>query len=104
MPCTDDASGDTGDRRASFGCAASATVPALLEREDGTLVAWYRFLYAPRTGGAYDSHHRTAGIVGRARRRGSSVAVRGTGAAAGDGPAHGRDPSRCRRGPRGAVP
>src|SRR5262245_59268833 len=27
---------------------------------DSTLVAWYRFLYAPRTGGAYDSHHRTA--------------------------------------------
>src|SRR6516165_6770638 len=26
MPCTDDASGDTGDRRSSFGCAASATV------------------------------------------------------------------------------
>jgi hypothetical protein len=33
-------------------------------------VAWYRSLYAPRTGGAYDSHHRTAGIAGRARRRG----------------------------------
>src|SRR6516165_6336194 len=26
MPCTDDPSGDTGDRRSSFGCAASATV------------------------------------------------------------------------------
>src|SRR5215831_5209930 len=26
MPCTDDASGDTGDRRSSFGCAASAAV------------------------------------------------------------------------------
>src|SRR6516165_12470914 len=25
--------------------------PALLGREDCTLVAWYRFLYAPRTGG-----------------------------------------------------
>src|SRR5262249_57355898 len=34
----------------------------LLEREDDTLVAWYRSLYAPRAGGAYDSHHRTAGI------------------------------------------
>src|SRR6516225_3401062 len=38
----------------------------LLEREDCTLVAWYRSLCAPRTGGAYDSHHRTAGIAGRA--------------------------------------
>src|SRR5262249_563109 len=36
----------------------------LLEREDDTLVAWYRSIYAPRTGGAYDSHHRTAGIAG----------------------------------------
>src|SRR6516165_4535918 len=26
MPCTDDASGDTGDRRSCFGCAASAAV------------------------------------------------------------------------------
>src|SRR5262249_43692132 len=25
--------------------------PALLQRQDCTLVAWYRFLYAPRTGG-----------------------------------------------------
>ena len=41
--------------------------PALLEREDCTLAAWYRSLYAPRTGGAYDSHHRTAGIAGCAR-------------------------------------
>src|SRR6516225_8089491 len=32
--------------------------PALLERQDYTLVTWYRSLYAPRTGGAYDSHHR----------------------------------------------
>src|SRR5215475_7769369 len=37
--------------------------------------------YAPRTGGAYDSHHRTAGIAGRTRRRGGSVAARGAGAA-----------------------
>jgi hypothetical protein len=41
--------------------------PARLQRQDCTLVAWYRFLYAPRTGGAYDSHHRTAGIAGRTR-------------------------------------
>src|SRR5215831_9335916 len=47
---------------------------------DSTLVAWYRSLYAPRTGGAYDSHHRTAGIAGR-RRRGR-VAARGARTAA----------------------
>ena len=35
-------------------------------------MAWYRSLYAPRTGGAYDSHHQTAGIAGRTRRRGRS--------------------------------
>jgi len=29
-------------------------------------VAWYRCIYAPRTGGAHDSHHRTAGIAGAA--------------------------------------
>src|SRR5262249_35798787 len=57
--------------------------PALLEREDCTLVAWYRFLYAPRTGGAYDSHHRTAGIAGRTRRRCCCVAAGGARAAAG---------------------
>jgi hypothetical protein len=50
--------------------------PAHLEREDCTLVVWYRSLYAPRTGGAYDSHHRTAGIAGCTRRRGG-VAARG---------------------------
>src|SRR5262249_33945391 len=37
---------------------------------DSTLVAWYRPLYAPRTGGAYDSHRWTTGIAGRTRRRG----------------------------------
>ena len=46
--------------------------PALLEREDGTLVAWYRCLYAPRTG--YDSHHGTAGLAGRTRGRGRLAA------------------------------
>src|SRR6516165_1084698 len=29
--------------------------------------------------GAYDSHHRTAGIAGRTRRRGGGVAARGVG-------------------------
>src|SRR5262249_60408577 len=43
-----------------------------------------RSLYAPRAGGAYDSHHRTAGIAGRTRRRGGGVAARGGRAAAGD--------------------
>jgi hypothetical protein len=32
------------------------------------------FRYAPRTGGAHDGHHRTAGIAGRTRRRGGRVA------------------------------
>src|SRR5215467_1044030 len=44
---------------------------------DSTLVAWYPSVYAPRTGGAYDSHHRTAGIAGRTRRRGCRMAARG---------------------------
>jgi len=51
--------------------------PALLERKDGTLVAWYCCVYAPRTGGAYDSQHRTAGIAGRTRQRGGGAAARG---------------------------
>src|SRR5262249_16290012 len=65
----------------------AASVPALLEREDCTRVAWYPSLYAPRTGGADDSHHRTAGIADRARRRGG-VAARGTRAAAEADAAH----------------
>src|SRR5262249_56758919 len=48
---------------------------------DSTPMAWYRSLYAPRTGGAYDSHHRTAGVAGRARRRGGWVAAGGARAA-----------------------
>ena len=55
----------------------------LFEREDCTLKAWYPFLYAPRAGGAYDSHHRTAEIAGCTRRRGG-VAARGARAAAGN--------------------
>src|SRR5262245_26793298 len=54
------------------------------EREDCTLVAWYGYLCAPRAGGAYDSHHRTAGIAGRIWRCGCRVAARGTRAAAGE--------------------
>ena len=41
-------------------------------------ISWYPSLYAPRTGGAYDSHHRTAGIAGRARRRGGCVRAQQT--------------------------
>src|SRR6516165_12578170 len=62
--------------------------PALIERQDCTLVVWYRSLYAPRTGGAYDSHHRTAEIAGFTRRRGGRVAARGARAAAGAQAAH----------------
>ena len=36
---------------------------------DSTLVPWYSSPYAPRTGGAYDSHHRTARIASCTRRR-----------------------------------
>src|SRR5262245_15826791 len=54
------------------------------DREDCTPMAWYPSLYAPRTGGAYDSHHRTAGIAGRTRRRGSNLAACGARAEAGD--------------------
>jgi putative ABC transport system substrate-binding protein len=54
-------------------------VPAngLFQTEDCTPMAWYRCVYAPRAGGAHDSHHRTAGIAGRTRRRGGVVANRG---------------------------
>src|SRR5262245_61923635 len=48
---------------------------------------WWRGIVAfmhPRTGGAHDSHHRTAGIAGRTWRRGCRVAARGAGAAGGD--------------------
>src|SRR5262249_56855369 len=61
---------------------------ALLERQDYTVVACYRSIYAPRTGGAYDSHHRTEGIAGCTRRRGCRVAARGARAAAGEGADH----------------
>src|SRR5262245_21485606 len=62
---------------------APRAVPALFEREkDSTLAAWYSCFYAPRTGGAYDSHHRTAEVAGRTRRRGGRVAARGARAAA----------------------
>src|SRR5262249_28642235 len=78
----------TAPRRSEAGapqclaCAPPAPGPAWLG--DSTLVPWYGSIYAPRTGGAYDSHHRTAGIVGRAPgRRCRRLAARGTRAAAG---------------------
>src|SRR5215472_2947521 len=52
-----------------------------LHREDCTLVTWYPSVYAPRAGGAYDSHHRTAGIAGRTWRCGGGMAACGAGAA-----------------------
>src|SRR5215831_11957325 len=61
---------------------ATSILPSL-ERQDYTAVAWYPSLYAPRTG-AYDSHHRTAGIAGCTRRRGGRVAAHGARAAARD--------------------
>src|SRR6516162_5196879 len=78
VPCADSSlpSPALGERRCErAGCRAV---------RDCTLVAWYRSRYAPRAGGAYDSHHRTAGIAGRTRRRGSRVAARGARAAGGD--------------------
>src|SRR6516164_6696319 len=56
---------------------SSATEKQKFAVRDSALVAWYRSVYAPRTAGAYDSHHRTAGIAGRTRRRGCRVAARG---------------------------
>src|SRR5215471_8179018 len=56
---------------------------------DSTLVAWYRSLYAPRAGGAYDNHHGTTGIAGRTRRFGR-IAARGARAAAGADAMHRR--------------
>src|SRR5262249_22008377 len=55
--------------------------PALLEREDCTVVACYRSLYAPRTVRSYVSKHRTAGIAGRARWRAGRMAARAARAA-----------------------
>src|SRR5262245_65957415 len=66
---------------------ATSILP-LLEREDYTPMACYRSLYAPRTGGAYDSHHRTAGIDGRTRRCGGGLAARGAGTGLSDAAHH----------------
>ena len=53
-----------------------ASHPTLLDVK--TARSWRGIVaYAPRAGGAYDSHHRTAGIAGRTRRCGGGVAARG---------------------------
>src|SRR5262245_42144491 len=65
---------DTGFLRGPTGIGQRGHPAFLPSLEDCTLVTWYRSLYAPRTGGAYDSHHRTAGIAGCTRRR-SGVAA-----------------------------
>src|SRR5262249_30900211 len=62
-----------GVRPARAGCRAV---------RDSTLVAWYRFVYAPRAGGADDSHHPAGGIAGPTPRP-RSVAARGARTAAG---------------------
>jgi hypothetical protein len=49
---------------------------------DTTLVPWYPSVNAPRTGGAYDIHHRTTKILSRAQRRGGGMAAGGARAAA----------------------
>src|SRR5262249_5276221 len=58
----------------SRGGGCGATAPSLNMKT----ARWWRgiVLYAPRTGGAYDSHHRTAGIAGCTRRRGVGVVAR----------------------------
>jgi len=56
--------------KAGGGSSAVEADDGGIEREDCTPMACYRSIYAPRTGGAYDSHHRTAGIAGCTRRRG----------------------------------
>src|SRR5262249_30838509 len=71
--------------RTALRCPARAACRAV---RDSTLVAWYRSIYAPRTGGAYDSHHRTARIAGRTRRRGGDMAARVARAAAGEAADH----------------
>src|SRR5262249_35266389 len=66
----------TAPRRSEAGaplCRRTPPPPGCRAVKDSTLVTWYPCVYAPRTGGAYDSHHRTAGIAGRTRRRGFLV-------------------------------
>ena len=68
--------------------AESSGVPAL---PNVKTARWWRgivvFTHLAREG-AYDRHHRTAGIAGCTRRRGSGVAARGGSAAAGKSRSH----------------
>src|SRR5262249_26469720 len=57
---------------------------ALLGREDCMLLACYRSITPPRTGGAHGKPHRTTKVLSHARRRSGGVAVRDVRAAAGD--------------------
>src|SRR5215475_2829245 len=67
-------------------CARRAPRPRRVPRRVRTVRSWHGIV--PFThlgaGGAYDSHHWTAGIAGRTRRRRGFVATRGARAAAGD--------------------
>jgi len=58
-----------------------------LAKQDVKTARWWRgiihFTHLAREGGAHASHHRTAQIDGRARRRGRDVAARGARAAGG---------------------
>jgi hypothetical protein len=68
-------------------CFVAYSRAALNCRRSESPASWaaeYRCLYAPRAGGAYDSHHPTAGIAGRIWRCGGCLAARGAHAAAGD--------------------
>src|SRR5437899_12363543 len=58
-------------RRCLPGCYSG--VPALPNVKTARRWRGIVALYAPRAGGAYDSHHRTAGIAGCTRRRGAAV-------------------------------
>src|SRR5260370_36008447 len=55
---------------------ATRSSGSLNDGRGADLAMWYRCLYEPRTGGAYDSQYRTAGIAGRTRRRGGCGAAR----------------------------
>src|SRR5215467_5768110 len=78
-------SGSVAQRRSVEAGARRAPRPpwvaALLGQHARGVVS---FVYAPRAGGAYDSHHRTAGTAGRTRRCGGGVAARGPRAAGRD--------------------
>ncbi len=60
--------------RTLLGSSCIAPGAALLGQHVRGVVS---FFHAPHTGGAHDSHRRTAGIAGRTRRRGGNLAARG---------------------------